>query len=98
MATKKGGATKVEVHEMSIDEDQVRDDWIEAVGLKGTEDTYPDALTIAQLLPILGFADHKTTQRWAERGVAAGTVERHIVYRDTGSGFRKQRVYRIIKK
>jgi hypothetical protein len=97
VATKEGSATKVEVHEMSVDEDQVRDDWIKAVGLSEHVDEYPDALTIAQLLPILGFADHKTTQRWAERGVAAGTAECHIVYRDTGSGFRKQRVYRIIK-
>ena len=97
METKASSTQKVEVHEMSIDEDQVRDDWIEAVGLKGTEDKYPDALTVGQLIPLLGFADHKTTQRWAERGVAAGTVERHIVHRDTGSGFRKQRVYRIIK-
>jgi len=98
VATKTSSAQKVEIREMKVDEDQIRADWIEAVGLSENVDKYPDALTVAQLRPILGFADHKAAQRWAERGVAAGTVERHVVYRDTGSGFRRQRVYRIIRK
>jgi len=97
MATKASGAQKVEVHEMSIDEDQVRADWIEAVGLGDTLDTHPGALTITQLAPILGFKSHKAVRRWVERGVAAGKVECHTIYCNAGNGLRRQRVYRIIK-
>jgi len=82
---------------MSIDEEQVRADWAAAVGLGDTLDAHPDALTITQLAPILGFRSHKAARRWVERGIAAGTVESHVVYRRAGNGLRRVRVYRIIK-
>ena len=96
METKAGGTQKVEVHEMSIDEDQVQCDWEAALGV-GEVEINQDAKTIVQLCALLGWSSTNRVARWAERGVENGTVERVTVYRDTGSGMRRQKAYRIIK-
>ena len=83
---------------MSITEDEVRQDWKEAVGLDKV-DVDPDALTIRQLMVLLNLPSRGEVLGWANRGVAAGTVEEVRVFRQAvGGGHRWLKAYKLVGK
>ena len=89
-------AAHLEIHEMSITEDQVRQDWAEAVGLSRVKE-HPEALTVRQLMILLNLPTREMALGWAKRGVAAGTVEELRVLRQSnGGGHRLLRAYKLI--
>ena len=98
MAPETRKATHLEIHEMSITEDQVRQDWAEAVGLSKVEE-HPEALTLRQLMVLLSLPTREKALGWARRGVAAGTVEELRVLRPSSGGdCRWLRAYKLVGK